>query len=282
MLEAEFGGDLFRRERRNTHLTQLGDRMLPILRQCYESAQSAKAVASAVKTGETSSLRIAIGDAVDIALIAPQLKELTRALKGLELVIVRGSQEKIEGDLKSGAADVAVTVPFDRPWERLEAWPLFSEPFVFACSKSHRLSGRGRVEADELLDEPFIIETNQEVMTRLLAFHRSHHIPASACHRVSSEHDCIALVEAGLGIAFLPASAHRSDRITSICFDDLKLARSICVYGVSGRRRSLAANTFLQLMRTADWSTMAAKRVTQEKQPVPDIRLNSIAFVPSA
>ena len=38
LLEEELGGDLFRRERSLSHLTELGTRMLPLLQQCYESA----------------------------------------------------------------------------------------------------------------------------------------------------------------------------------------------------------------------------------------------------
>ena len=38
-LEAELGGDLFRRERNLTHLTDLGQRMLPML-QCPSSGLS--------------------------------------------------------------------------------------------------------------------------------------------------------------------------------------------------------------------------------------------------
>jgi len=40
-LEGELGGDLFRRERPQAQLTELGQRMLPLLKQCYESAISA-------------------------------------------------------------------------------------------------------------------------------------------------------------------------------------------------------------------------------------------------
>ena len=40
-LETELGGDLFRRERSLTHLTQLGKLMLPSLKAVYESAVSA-------------------------------------------------------------------------------------------------------------------------------------------------------------------------------------------------------------------------------------------------
>src|SRR3546814_11857952 len=41
-LETELGGELLRRERALSHLTELGQRMLPMLRRCYESALTAK------------------------------------------------------------------------------------------------------------------------------------------------------------------------------------------------------------------------------------------------
>ena len=44
-LEAELGGDLFRRER-PSGLTELGQRMHPLLKQCYEAALGARSLAS--------------------------------------------------------------------------------------------------------------------------------------------------------------------------------------------------------------------------------------------
>jgi DNA-binding transcriptional LysR family regulator len=41
-LEAELGGDLFRRERPAAQLTELGQRMHPLLKQCYEAATGAR------------------------------------------------------------------------------------------------------------------------------------------------------------------------------------------------------------------------------------------------
>ena len=41
-LEEELGGELFRRERPQAQLTELGLRMYPLLKQCYESALSAR------------------------------------------------------------------------------------------------------------------------------------------------------------------------------------------------------------------------------------------------
>ena len=50
-LEIEIGGDLFRRERALSHLTELGLLMLPRLTQCYESAQAAKTMAAEFRKG---------------------------------------------------------------------------------------------------------------------------------------------------------------------------------------------------------------------------------------
>jgi DNA-binding transcriptional LysR family regulator len=44
-LEAELGGDLFRRERAAAQLTELGQRMHPLLKQCYEAAVGARSPA---------------------------------------------------------------------------------------------------------------------------------------------------------------------------------------------------------------------------------------------
>src|SRR5256885_7482395 len=57
-LEGELGGDLFRRERPQAQLTDLGQRMLPLLKQCYDSAVGARSLASAIKGGEVGSLRL--------------------------------------------------------------------------------------------------------------------------------------------------------------------------------------------------------------------------------
>ena len=43
-LEEELGGDLFRRERNRTHLTDLGRAMQPLLHQAFESAAAAATV----------------------------------------------------------------------------------------------------------------------------------------------------------------------------------------------------------------------------------------------
>ena len=59
-LEDELGGDLFRRERPHAQLTELGQRMQPLLQQCYDSALGARSLASSIKSGDVGSLRMAV------------------------------------------------------------------------------------------------------------------------------------------------------------------------------------------------------------------------------
>src|SRR6516165_5004133 len=67
-LEGELGGDLFRRERPHAQLTELGQRMLPLLRQCYDSALGARTLASSLKSGEVAALRLALSHTIDVRL----------------------------------------------------------------------------------------------------------------------------------------------------------------------------------------------------------------------
>src|SRR5437764_4156640 len=88
-LEDELGGDLFRRERPHAQLTELGLRMLPLLRQCYDSAMGARLLASAIKGGEAGVLRLALSHTVGMDLVVDHLAELQKHFNGLEMKLLR-------------------------------------------------------------------------------------------------------------------------------------------------------------------------------------------------
>jgi DNA-binding MarR family transcriptional regulator len=94
-LEEELGGDLFRRERPHAQLTELGQRMYPLLKQCYESALGARELASAIKSGELGTLRLAISRTISLDLLTFHLAELDRLFNRLELKLLRGTAREI-------------------------------------------------------------------------------------------------------------------------------------------------------------------------------------------
>src|SRR6476620_5424630 len=75
-LEEELGGDLFRRERGLTHLTDLGRMMLPLLTQCLESAMAAKQLAVSYKKGTCAPLCFALSHTINLQLLIQPLTEL--------------------------------------------------------------------------------------------------------------------------------------------------------------------------------------------------------------
>src|SRR5438552_9354203 len=70
-LEAELGGDLFRRERPAAQLTELGQRMHPLLKQCFDAAIGARSLASSFRSGGIGALRIALTPSSDLSLLLP-------------------------------------------------------------------------------------------------------------------------------------------------------------------------------------------------------------------
>ncbi|MGE0054710.1 MAG: LysR family transcriptional regulator [Hyphomicrobium sp.] len=256
-LEEELGGDLFRRERNLSHLTEFGLRMRPLLQQCFDSATAAKLLATSLKSGALAPLPIGISHAVNLAILVPHLLELTRAFKGLELRFERGSPAVLAESLKMGEIELLVSGPLGETWDRLESWMLFKEPYCVVIGQAHRLAGRAKVRPDDLVDERFLCRTYCESTGELSAFLKNQGIFQDISHKVVSESDLMELISAGFGYAIPPrSSVNGSDRIQILELEGLEVVRAVGVYAVSGRQRSAAASTLIKSLRAADWSAM--------------------------
>ena len=255
LLEEELGGDLFRRERTLSHLTELGSRMLPLLQQCYDSALSAKSLAKQVKSGEVAALTLALSRSVGMDLIVSHLTELVRAIPGLQLKFVRGDATEIGEALKGGDVDVAISGRLGMQWERLDMWPLFTEGYGLLAPAKHRLAGINRaVTLSELVRDRLLARLYCEQADELGQILKAHGIAIDAQHSVATEMDLAALIEAGLGAAIAPNSTPVPDAARRIQLADLSVKRTVYVFGVSGRARAPAATMLIKLLRSADWS----------------------------
>lgn len=258
LLEGELGGDLFRRERNLSHLTELGERMLPLMQQCYDSAQSAKALADNIKSGATVKLRLGLSRTINIELIVPHLTELMGNLQGLELKFVRGDAQQLLESLKKGEVEIVVACLGAARWERLDAWPLFSEGFSLATNEHHRLASCDSIDLIELKTERLLVRPYCESYQDFMSFLRDAGVFDVATHEVDSDNDAVDLLEAGAGIAILPQSAHMPPQLRRIRIDRFRLTRTVAAYAVAGRQRSIAAMTLLKLLRSADWQSSPA------------------------
>ena len=253
-LEEELGGDLFRRERPHAQLTELGQRMLPLLRQCYESALGARSLAAALKSGEIGALRLALSHTIDVNIIIPQIMELSQRFRGLELKFLRGTATEVAEFLKRGDAELALAAPIEEQWERLDSWPLFTEGFDLIVGNSHRLANRKAVEVIELQQERLLVRTFCEQANSLTDLLRTQNISMTHSHELSSERDLPPLLEANAGVAFMPRSTSVPSTLIRAQIDGIDLRRTVYLYGVAGRQRTAVANTAMKLLRAFDWS----------------------------
>lgn len=255
-LEEELGGELIRREGRNSHLTDLGNRMQPLLQQCYESALTAKSLAERVKRGELSCLSLAVSKSLDIDLLLGPLAEMQRSFPGLQLRLRRGTGEQICELLKNGDVELAIGGPLGDSWDRIDTWPMFTESFDLVVGADHELARRNQPDLDvELVKESRFLHYADadpaEMRAEELAVQG---IQFGSTHEVNCVHDLEALVVAKFGLAIMPASTMKSAKVRHLACSALDLKRTVAIYSVAGRERTKEAGALLNLLRSTDWS----------------------------
>src|SRR5208337_1822501 len=249
--------ELFRRERPQAILTELGHRMMPILTRCYESANNAKALAAAVKKGEAGALRLALSPTIDLALLLPHVQKLSRIFDGLTLIVRRGSVAETLQFLKTGDAEIAVAAATNEEARSLESWSLFDEGFFLSCHRAHRLANRASVSLADLGAERFILSRHSEHADALGALLRRGNVTLERCHEAFSDDDLMKLVTDGAGVAIVPRSLPAPDATASMPVEGLDLRRTVYLLGFAGRPRTAVASTFMNLLRAADWAAAA-------------------------
>jgi len=246
-LEDELGGELIRREGRNSHLTDLGNRMRPLLQQCFDSALAAKWVASKLKKGELAAISLVVSRTFDLDLLTGLLAEVQRSFPGLQLNIRRAAGTAICELLKSGEVDLAIAGSLGEEWDRLDAWPMFTESFdIVGAADPVALT------VEVFRDRRFLhfagTDDGDCPRPQLVAAG----VAVDDAHVLDSLRDLEALALAGLGAAVVPASTlRRSGLGRAPCPFDVE--RTVAVYGVAGRQRSKETAALLNLVRSTDW-----------------------------
>lgn len=260
-LEAELGGDLFRRERAHTHLTELGRLLHPALQQTYDSATAVKDLAHSFQRAERAPLCLALSHTFDSGLLTPFLSELAHVLPGLEVRMFRGAGAFVVEQLKEGVAELAIAGPLGDDWERFDTWELFNESFAALAPKSHELVRKNNaIGLEALSGESLLPRKYCEQADHFISILRRYGIRESTGYNIESETDLVSLVEAGLGVALVPETTKHSEMAGKIELCEPELARPVSLYSVAGRQRSPASSAFMKLLRAADWENRLQPR----------------------
>ncbi|MGX1501303.1 DNA-binding transcriptional LysR family regulator [Labrenzia sp. MBR-25] len=251
-LEIELGGELFRRERSNSHLTELGQVMLPLLKNSYESALAAKSQAEKMKSGTMASLRIALTQSVDFDIVSDSLQEVGRSFGEINISCQRLSRDGVLKGLRNGDVDICIAGSLGESWERLDNWELFVESHAVAMSVEHPLAHKTELELADLAGERLITRPYCSMWADCASLLAEAGIDIDNCHEAGSDRDVIRLLEAGLGIAVVPTSTRMGDKSCKVPLSQV-FKKSVHLYAVAGRQRSKALNGLINLLRSADW-----------------------------
>ncbi|MBA4038680.1 MAG: transcriptional regulator, partial [Bradyrhizobium sp.] len=248
-----------RRERPAAQLTELGQRMHPLLRQCYEAANGARELASSFKSGEVGALRIALTHSVDLSLLIPHLGQVKRLFNRLEFRFLRGNSREVAEFLKKGEAELGIAAEISEEWDRLDTWPLFTENFQLVINRNHPLAAHEKIDFGDLRTEQLLSRNYCEHAARVNSSLREHGLDVDRSHEIASERDLIELLEADIGVALVPDTASIPPTLKRATVEGLDARRTVNLYGVAGRERTAVASAVMRMLRGADWQQVIGK-----------------------
>jgi DNA-binding transcriptional LysR family regulator len=258
LLEGELGGDLFRRERNLTHLTDLGRRLLPLLTQTIENADRAALVARSIRTNKLVSLCLALPDGVPLEPFVPHLLELAKVFSEFDFKIRRGVYADLAQKLREGEIDLLLGPKPDDAWERYAYWPLYPNRFSLVFRSDHPISQREVIRATDLNGTCVLHRPYCGISAEMRAHLAEAGVTLKPALEFARDDDLIAYLSSSQSVAFLPNAAYLRDALTRRRLDGPEAGYEVYAITVSGRPRGAALNLFLTQLRAADWQAVAA------------------------
>lgn len=207
-LEYQVGLRLFCRTSRHTELSAAGERFLGDARHVLAAEEHARLAICEFKRSAKERLRIGICERIACSSIAQVLAEWRRAHPEVELRIVSRSGRALLTELETGLLDAAITAM--RVCEPgLVADRLWSDAWIAALPKDHRLASERAIAPAELVHEPLAVllpdpmGTTERSLIEHLPDAESPLFIAECPANVSA---LMTWVEAGCGVGLLSAS----------------------------------------------------------------------------
>ena len=201
-LETVFGGELlFDRNRRRVMLTDFGKSLLPEARALLQQARRVEALAEAARNGQRGRIELAyVGSASYAGILGRLLRELRAGAADVDLILRELDMDLQIAEIVAGRLETLVTRT------------VHTEDILLAVPPDHRLAGVPSVSMATLREESFIFSHLGPDMGFAAC---AYQLCADAgfaprvAHRAPQFTAIVNFVSAGLGVAFVPASAAR-------------------------------------------------------------------------
>jgi DNA-binding transcriptional LysR family regulator len=266
LLEEEFGGQLFHRERANTHLSELGRTVRPHLQQVYEKAHTAKELAKDLKRLKKATLKLGI-----MCTIAPtQLIDLIASVQsrhdGIEIELLDAKAATLQERLLSGDLEVAIyCIPGAEVDERLHAMPLFQEQMMIVVPPGHPFAAKNAVFGNDLNGQPYLNRVNCEFNEYGGAVLGERGVSAKTVYKTERDDWILAMVRSGLGFGFMPQYCVTDPAVVARPLVEPEFWRTVNLVTVRGRPHSPAVGALVREAMRVKWRGEPALAVKNEK-----------------
>jgi DNA-binding transcriptional LysR family regulator len=256
-LERELGGVLVRRERRLTHLTELGRLVRPMLEEVLTHADSTKAAAHRFTTAEAKLVRLGVMRSVGPLRLAPFLAHMSAQHPEIELVMVEGDAAKLESLLLGGSVDVALATRLGLVNGRLRHQRLYGERVVVVFPTDHRFKQQQAVRLVDLKGERLLLRTHCEKRTLLLESCRKLSFEPRIVYRSEREDWVQMMVAAGCGVSVMPENLHLRQGTLARPLIEPAWERDVSLVTVAGRPYPASVRHLVRGIRAYRWDIEA-------------------------
>ncbi len=251
-LEEELGGQLFRRERHLTHLTDLGRLMQTHLAAAHAATDAARTEAEKYAVAETR-LRIGVISTISASHLVRFLRALATRAPELDLDIWESHCADIGAALENAEIDIALmTQPDYASIFRAEA--LYKEPYMVAFAPGHRFEAMNAVQLAELDGEDYVKRLHCEFPSNFRKLGIDQPYKAVRVRYSTEREDWVQMmVASGLGCTLMPRYLPIMKGIELREIIDPVVTRTVSVVTRSGRRHSAAVEHALATARSLRW-----------------------------
>ena len=255
-LEQTVGGRLFDRAKSPVQLTELGQAMLPSLRQIHDSAVLAQEQARDLARSRRHAVRVGVMCTIDFHEVLPGFIESQDGRSAVDLSFQEGNLEVLTDALDRGQVDLGVMCsPYDTP-HRFRSLPLFREHYVLAIGDDHRFGGRTRIELGELHHERYCERSMCEFSSWIEAKLDERGIELEVVQESAREDWIQAMVRANFGVAFMPISIARAAKLAYVFTDDLPIVREVSVLMLAEREPTAAQQAVIDSLTSHGWADL--------------------------
>lgn len=254
-LEDEFGGPLFRRERANSHLTELGRTMLPHLTEVLAQSEAAKTRAKQFAKLDRTPLSVGIMCTLGPQKLVTFMRTFRDANPGVDIALRDAKGQALQEMLAAGELDVAIYgLPDGIDEARFHAMKLFDERFMVGFPEGHRFEASRKIALKDMQGERYLFRSNCEYGDHIRELYRSNGVEILRPYRSERDDWIQSMVVAGLGVMTIPEYAVTVAGLRTRPLCDPGVTRTIHLVTVRGRPHAPAVGAFLRAAVGHDWA----------------------------